>query len=158
VSTIVESIVVDVPVTTAYNQWTQFESFPDFMQGVERVEQLDDTHLHWEAAVAGQRVEWDAEIVEQAPDRRIAWTSVDGRRNAGMVSFHRVNDTQTRIQLRMAYEAEGKLETLADALGLARRSVRGNLERFKRLIETRGVETGAWRGEVAGDDAPPPAP
>src|SRR5215470_7754565 len=130
-STIVESIEVDVPVSTAYNQWTQFEAFPEFMAGVERVEQLDDTHLHWVAEIAGQHVEWDAEITEQDPERRIAWTSVEGRRSAGVVSFHRLSDTQTRIQVRMAYEAEGTIETLADALGVAARKVRHDLERFK---------------------------
>jgi len=143
-----ESIEVNVPVSTAYNQWTQFESFPQFMEGVESVAQTDDTHLHWVAEVGGKRHEWDAEITEQAPDRRIAWRSVDGKGIGGIVNFEAVGSDHTRIDVQMSWETEGLVESLGSALGVDSRRVKGDLERFKELTEAQGVETGAWRGEV----------
>jgi uncharacterized membrane protein len=144
-----KSIEVDVPVTTAYNQWTQFEEFPRFMEGVEEVRQLDDRHLHWVATVGGKRKEWEAEVTEQIPDERIAWTARGGDMNAGVVTFHRLNDDETRVMLHMAYEPEGIVEGAGSALGFVTRRVEGDLKRFKEFIETRGVETGAWRGSVS---------
>jgi uncharacterized membrane protein len=146
--TIEKSIDIDVPVPTAYNQWTQFEEFPRFMEGVESVTQTDDTHLHWVAEIAGKRHEWDAEISEQRPDERIAWHSIDGKTNSGVVTFHRIDDTTTRIMVQMEWEPEGVTEKLGSATGADEARVRGDLERFKEMIESRGVETGAWRGEV----------
>ena len=142
------SIEVHVPVRTAYNQWTQFEEFPRFMEGVERVTQTDDTHLHWVAEIGGQRREWDAEITEQTPDERVAWTSTTGARNAGVVTFHRLDDDTTRVTLMMEFEPQGAVETVGAAVGVPERQVRGDLERFKEFIERRGQETGAWRGQV----------
>ncbi len=147
-----ETIEVDVPVSTAYNQWTQFEKFPEFMEGVKSVRQLDDTHLHWVAEIAGKRHEWDAEITYQDPDRHIAWRATDGKNNAGSVRFERLEDERTRLRVRITYEAEGVAETVADAVGVDERGVRADLQRFKALVESRGVETGAWRGEVRGGD------
>jgi uncharacterized membrane protein len=143
-----ESITVEVPVSTAYNQWTQFEEFPKFMDGVESVTQIDDTHLRWVAEMGGQRHEWQAEIVEQKPDRKIAWRALDGHYNSGTVTFERLGDNQTRINVVMEHETEGLTETLGSALGVDSRKVKGDLERFKELVESRGAETGAWRGEV----------
>ncbi|HET8784236.1 MAG TPA: SRPBCC family protein [Candidatus Limnocylindrales bacterium] len=142
------SIDVDVPVQVAYNQWTQFEQFPQFMENVKEVQQLGDTRLHWVADVAGKRKEWDAEITEQAPDQRIAWTSTSGARNAGVVTFHRVDDDTTKVMLQMDVEPEGAVETAGAALGVLEGQVQGDLERFKEFIESRGTESGAWRGEV----------
>ena len=146
--TIEQSIEVNVPVSTAYNQWTQFEEFPNFMEGVESVTQLDDTHLRWIADIAGKRHEWKAEISEQRPDERVAWHAVDGKKNAGVVTFHRIDDTTTRIMLQMEWEPEGAVEKAGAATGADDRRVKGDLERFKEMIESRGAETGAWRGEV----------
>ncbi len=143
-----KSIDVEVPVRTAYNQWTQFEAFPLFMEGVERVDQLSDTRLHWVADIAGRRKEWDARITEQTPDDRIAWTSETGTRNAGVVTFHKLAPAKTRIMLQMDYEPEDATETVGDALGFVSRRVTGDLERFKDFIESLGRETGAWRGEA----------
>jgi uncharacterized membrane protein len=143
-----QSIEVDVPVRTAYNQWTQFEEFPRFMEGVKTVRQLDDRRLRWYAEVAGRDKEWDAEITEQIPDERIAWRSTQGAPNAGVVTFHRLSDTRTRITLQLDYDPEGVTETVGDALGVMSARVKGDLERFKEFIETRGVETGAWRGSI----------
>ena len=143
-----QSIDVEVPVRTAYNQWTQFEEFPRFMEGVERVEQIDDTHLRWVANVAGKRKEWTARITEQIPDERVAWTSEGGARNAGVVTFHKLSPTRTRIMLQLEYEPDDIVETVGDKLGFMKNRVRGDLERFKGYIESRGRETGAWRGEV----------
>jgi uncharacterized membrane protein len=151
-ATIEKSIDVNVPVTAAYNQWTQFEEFPTFMEGVEQVRQLDDTRLHWVADVAGKRKEWDARITEQHPDERIAWTSTDGDRNAGVVTFHRIDDSTTRIMVQMDWEAEGMLEKAGNALGVSDRRVEKDLERFKELIEDRGAERRAWRGDVGQND------
>jgi uncharacterized membrane protein len=150
-STIEESIEVEVPVRTAYNQWTQFEEFPKFMEGVEAVRQLDDTHLHWKAEIWGKVKEWDAEVTEQRPDERVAWTNKDGARNAGAVTFHKVGDNKTRIMLQLDVEPEGPAEKVGDALGAVKRRVKADLERFKEFIESRGRETGAWRGEVEQD-------
>lgn len=147
-STIEESIEVGVPLSTAYNQWTQFEEFPRFMDSVHEVRQIDNTHLHWRADVAGKEKEWDAEITEQVPDRRIAWRSTSGVRNGGVVTFHRLDDTTTKVTLQMQYTPEGAVENIGDALGAVRMEARRNLERFKELIEARGKESGAWRGEV----------
>jgi uncharacterized membrane protein len=144
-----QSIEVDVPVGTAYNQWTQFEEFPQFMDSVLEVKQLDDTHLRWRANVAGKTKEWDAEITEQLPDTRIAWRSTSGASNAGVVTFNKVGDSRTRVLLQMDYDPEGLGERVGDALGAMKLTARGNLKRFKDLVESRGVETGAWRGEVA---------
>jgi uncharacterized membrane protein len=143
-----EWIEVNVPVSTAYNQWTQFEEFPRFMASVEEVKQIDDTHLHWRANVAGKMKEWDAEITEQIPDQKIAWRSVGGVRNSGVVTFHRVADNRTRVVLHMDYEPETTGEKIGDAVGGVKLTTKGNLKRFKDLIEGRGVETGAWRGTV----------
>ena len=146
-ASVVESIDVKVPVSTAYNQWTQFEEFPQFMEGVESVTQIDDTHLHWVAEVGGKRKEWDAEISEQHPDERVAWRATSGAENAGVVTFHRIDDA-TRVTLQLDAEPEGIAENVGTALGFLDRRVKGDLERFKEFIESRGSETGAWRGEV----------
>jgi uncharacterized membrane protein len=143
-----ESIDVSVPVETAYNQWTQFEEFPDFMEGIERVKQLDDKRLHWVAEVGGTREEWDAEITEQKPDERIAWTATSGKGNAGVITFQRLDPQQTRILVQLDWEPEGVRESIGSTLGMDSRRVQGDLERFKDLIEARGAESGAWRGEV----------
>jgi uncharacterized membrane protein len=147
-ATIVKWIDVDVPITTAYNQWTQFESFPQFMEGVESVVQVDDTRLHWKAKVGGKEAEWDARITEQIPDVRVAWTSTEGQRNSGAVDFHRLDDRRTLVVLVMETEPEGVLESVGDRLGVLGHRVEEDLERFKTFTESRGHETGAWRGEV----------
>ena len=151
-STITESIEVGVPVSTAYNQWTQFEDFPLFMEGVDHVQQLDDTRLHWAATVAGRKAEWDAKILEQHPDRQISWISEDGRKTRGTVTFEELGESRTRVRLSMSYQAEGPVEKAGSALALDARRIRGDLERFKDLIESRGAESGAWRGEVEQGD------
>ena len=149
-NTVEKSIVVDVPVSTAYNQWTQFEEFPEFMEGVEEVTQEGDTHLHWRANIAGKDVEWDADIVEQTPDRQVSWRSTTGAYNAGTVTFQPEGDNRTNVTLRLEYEPMGFFETVGSAIGLVNSRVEGDLERFKEFIEGRGSETGAWRGEVHG--------
>ncbi|HVM24216.1 MAG TPA: SRPBCC family protein [Candidatus Limnocylindrales bacterium] len=147
-ASVVESIDVKVPVSTAYNQWTQFEDFPHFMEGVKSVTQKDDTHLHWVAEIGGNEQEWDAEITEQHPDERVAWRNTTGSENAGVVTFHRIDDETTRVTLQMDVDPEGVVEEVGTALGFLDRRVKGDLERFKEFIESRGAETGAWRGEV----------
>jgi uncharacterized membrane protein len=147
-TTIQESIDVDVPVTAAYNQWTQFEQFPEFMEGVEEVRQLDDTRLHWVASVAGRRAEWDAKILEQHPDRQISWISEDGKQTRGTVTFESRGDARTAITLSMGYQAKGIREAVGSAAGIDARRVRGDLERFKDLIEGLGQESGGWRGDI----------
>ena len=147
-ATIEQSIDVEVPVRTAYDQWTQFEDFPQFMEGVEEIRQADDTHTHWRTKVAGKEKEFDAVITEQTPDQRIAWTSEGGPEHAGVVTFHRLDEGKTRVMLQMDYEPEGAAEKIGDALGLVERRVKGDLGRFKELVESRGAATGAWRGEV----------
>ena len=149
VATVEETIEVDVPVSTAYNQLTQFEEFPRFMEGIEEVRQLDDTLLHWAANVAGKRREWDAKIVEQSPDRRVAWKSVSGNEVDGVVWFEPAGPERARVHVAMSYRPD-PLERVGSAIGLDDRRVRGDLKRFKELIEARGAETGAWRGEVHG--------
>jgi uncharacterized membrane protein len=147
-STIQESVEVEVPVTTAYNQWTQFESFPEFMEGVEQITQLTDTRTHWKTKIAGVEREFDAEITEQHPDERIAWRSVDGPEQAGVVTFHRLGEGRSKIMLQLDYAPEGLVEQAGDKLGVVSRRVSGDLERFKRFIESRGLESGGWRGDV----------
>ena len=150
-ATVNESIEVDVPVSTAYNQWTQFEEFPQFMDGVESVRQLDDTHLHGVAEFGGERHEWDAEITEQQPDRVVAWRAQDGKYNSGRVQFESLGGDRTRIDVEMFWEPEGIKEKIGSAIGAPDRRVKGDLARFKDLIESRGRESGAWRGEVPRD-------
>ena len=151
-STIEQSIEVNVPVRPVYNQWTQFTEFPQFMEGVEYVRQLDDTRLEWAAEIAGQRREWEAKITEQVPDQRVAWASVGGAGHAGVVTFHRIDDNTTKVMLQMDFEPEGIVEKAGDKLGIVKSRVKGDLERFKSFIEARGQETGAWRGEVEQND------
>jgi uncharacterized membrane protein len=149
VSSVTKSIDVNVPVSTAYNQWTQFELFPQFMEGVKEVRQLDNQNLHWRAEVGGKEQEWDARITEQIPDNRIAWTSTSGDVNGGAVDFHRISDDLTRIALTIDYEPSGFLESIGDALGFMDRRVDGDLKRFKQFVESRGSETGGWRGAIS---------
>ena len=151
-ATVEKSIVVDVPVTTAYNQWTQFEDFPHFMEGVEEVHQLDDRRLHWRARIAGKEEEWEAEIVDQVPDRRIAWRATTGAENAGAVLFEPAGDNRTKVTLRIKYEPRGGTEKVGDLLGFVSNRVEGDLERFKNFIEERGRASGGWRGEIHGRD------
>lgn len=143
-----KSIDVHVPVRTAYNQWTQFESFPRFMDGVESVTQINDKTLRWKANVMGKTEEWSAEITEQTPDKRIAWASTSGARNAGVVTFHTIDEDTTRVMLQIDYEPQGMVENVGDALGMVERRMSGDLERFKEFIEARDTETGAWRGQI----------
>ena len=150
-STIEQSIDVEVPVRTAYDQWTQFEEFPRFMEGVEKITQLSDTRTHWVTKIAGVQREFDTEITEQEPDQRIAWTSIDEPKQAGVVTFHRIDDGKTRVMLQLDFEPEGLVEKAGDALGIVKSRTKGDLERFKEFIEGRGTETGAWRGEVEQD-------
>ncbi len=146
--TIRETIDVNVPATTAYDQWTQFEQFPKFMEGVESVTQIDDAHLRWAANVGGARREWGAEIVEQVPDEKIAWRATSGNGPNGIVTFEPLGPDSTLITVEMSYEAEGLMEQLGAKIGLDSRQVGADLTRFKQLVETTGAETGAWRGEV----------
>jgi uncharacterized membrane protein len=141
---------VGVPVRAAYNQWTQFEEFPQFMDGVKEVRQLDDTRLHWRASVAGKEKEWDAKITEQVPDKVIAWRSVEGAPNSGQVRFEPLGADRTRIQLSMEYEPEGMMEKAGDKLGVPSRRIDKTVEHFTEFMERRGRETGGWRGEVRG--------
>jgi uncharacterized membrane protein len=147
-ATIEQSIEVNAPLRAVYNQWTQFEDFPRFMEGVKEVRQLDDKRLRWRAAIGGKDKEWESEIVEQRPDERIAWTSRGGASNSGVVTFHRLDDMRTKVMLQVDYEPEGVVENVGDALGVVKARVKGDLERFKEFIERRGRETGAWRGEI----------
>jgi uncharacterized membrane protein len=145
----VEKIIeVNCPLSTVYNQWTQFEDFPRFMAGVKEVRQIDDTHVHWHAEIWGKEKEWDAEITEQEPDKRISWKSVSGALNAGTVRFEPLDSNRTRVRLVMAYEPEGAIENVGDALGIFSARVQHTVEDFKKFIESRGQETGEWRGEV----------
>jgi uncharacterized membrane protein len=149
---IIETIDVNVPLRTAYNQWTQFEEFPRFMEGVEQVRQLDDRTLEWTADVAGQTKSWRATITEQEPDQRVSWTATDGAHNAGVVTFHRLADDRTRVTLQLDVEPEGPVENVGAALGFVQRRVKGDLDRFKEFIESRGSETGGWRGTIEQTD------
>ncbi|MGI8929180.1 MAG: SRPBCC family protein [Candidatus Limnocylindrales bacterium] len=142
------SIEVNVPVSTAYNQWTQFEEFPRFMDGIESVKQIDDRTLEWHANIAGNDETWTAEITEQEPDQRISWRSTSGARNDGVVTFEPIDENRTGVRLEMDWEPTGAVERVGDALGFDERQVKGDLERFKKFIESRGTETGAWRGEI----------
>jgi uncharacterized membrane protein len=146
--TVKESIDVDVPVRTAYNQWTQFEEFPKFMEGVESVEQIDDTHLRWVAEVGGERREWQAEIVEQVPDEKVAWRAVDDNGPNGILTFEPLGEEKTLVTVEMSYEPEGLKESLGAKTGMDTRQVQEDLQRFKQFVEALGQETGAWRGEV----------
>jgi uncharacterized membrane protein len=143
-----KSIEVEAPLSSVYNQWTQFEEFPRFMDGVQEVRQLEDNRLFWRAEIVGKTTEWEAEIYEQVPDTRIAWRSLSGAPNAGAVSFQAVSPTITRVNLVIDYQPLGAVEKVGDALGLVSGRVEGDLRRFKSFIEARGVETGAWRGEI----------
>ena len=147
-----KTIDVDVPVRTAYNQWTQFEDFSRFMEGVKEVRQLDDKRLHWRAEILGKDVEWTAEITQQIPDKRITWRSTSGAFNAGSISFEPLGAEKTRLRLRIEYEPEGAAEKTGSAIGLVSARVEGDLERFKDFVEAQGHETGAWRGEIHGQD------
>ena len=149
-ATVQKSIVVDVPVRSAYDQWTQFEEFPQFMGGVESVQQLDDKRLHWNATVLGKKKEWDAEIVEQTPDRVVSWKSTSGAPNAGTVTFMDQGAGKTKIDLRIDFTPEDPADKAGDFLGVLDRQVDGDLKRFKEFIEKRGAPTGAWRGEIHG--------
>ncbi|HET6258680.1 SRPBCC family protein [Pseudonocardia sp.] len=157
---VLHSIDVAVPVSTAYNQWTQFESFPRFMDGVERIEQVTPTRTHWVTKIAGVEREFDAEITEQNPDERVAWTTEKGTHQAGVVTFHRIDAAHTRVTLQLDHDPQGLVEKAGDALGIVQRRVKGDLQNFKEFIETRGSEDGGWRGDVprspqAGDTTPP---
>jgi ribosome-associated toxin RatA of RatAB toxin-antitoxin module len=145
-----KSIVVDVPVSRAYNQWTQFEQFPEFMGGVQKVEQLDDQRLRWVAEIAGVKREWYADILEQRPDEKVAWAATEGATNAGAVYFNPTGGNQTQVTLELEYEPEGLVEKAGDALNIVERQATSDLEKFKSYIEGRVTETGAWRGTVEG--------
>ena len=148
-STIEKTIEVDVPVRAAYDQWTQFESFPEFMGGVERITQLDATHTHWFTNIDGVKREFDAEITEQHPEERVAWTSTSGEtKHAGVVTFHRIDEAKTRVMIQIDWEPGGVVEKAGAALGFDDRQVKADAKRFKEFIESRGAETGAWRGDV----------
>ncbi len=148
-ATIVEDIEVAAPVSVVYNQWTQFEKFPTFMEGIDEVKQLDDTLIHWAASIAGKKAEWDAKIIQQEPDKRITWESVDGMNTRGTVSFEQAGSPErTLIRLRMTYRADRAADVIGSAIGLDERRVRGDLERFRELIEERKSATGAWRGTI----------
>lgn len=152
---VTHSIDVEVPVRTAYDQWTRFESFPQFMDGVERIDQITDTRTHWVTRIAGVDREFDAEITEQHPDERVAWTTVDGTHQAGVVTFHRIDDATTRVTLQLDHDPQGLVEKAGDALGIVQRRVRGDMDNFKALVEKQGTSPDGWRGDV---DAPPQRP
>jgi carbon monoxide dehydrogenase subunit G len=156
-ATVEKSITVNVPVRTAYNQWTQFEEFPQFMEGVKSIRQLDDKNLHWRAKIGPKEEEWQAEIMEQIPDQRIAWRSTTGAKNGGVVTFHRLDENTTRIMLQIEYDPEGVVENVGDAMGVVDRRIEGDLKRFKEFIESRQQPTGAWRGEIHGQQVEPPS-
>jgi len=147
-TTVQKTLEIGVPVSTAYNQYTQFESFPEFMEGVKQVRQLDDKRLHWTTEIGGQLREWEAEIVEQVPDQVIAWRSITGKTNDGRVMFRPLDAGRSEISVEVDYDPEGLVETVGDKLGFVDRRVEGDLERFKKFVESRGVETGAYRGEI----------
>jgi uncharacterized membrane protein len=151
-SAIEESIRVHAPLQAVYNQWTQFEEFPRFMEGVKEVHQIDDTHLHWVAAFGGQEHEWDAEVTEQTPDERVAWRNTDGKDNAGVVTFHRISDDETQVMVQMDFVPEGIVEKLGNLLGAPDRRVKGDLERFRDLVQDAGQTPDGWRGSVDRSD------
>ncbi len=142
------SIDVKAPIRPVYNQWTQFEEFPRFMDKVSKVQQLDEKRLHWHASLAGKEEQWDAVITEQTPDQRIAWTSTSGATNAGVVTFHYIDPETTRVMLQLDFEPEGVVENVGSALGIPQKQIEGDMQRFKEFIEARGHETGGWRGEI----------
>jgi uncharacterized membrane protein len=148
-TSVTKSIDVDVPISTAYNQWTQFESFPHFMGGVEQITQSDDTHAHWKTRIGGVEREFDTEITEQHPDERVAWKSTDGTTHAGVVTFHRLGDAQTKVTVQLDWQPEGVVEKAGALVGVDDHQVKSDLERFKSYIEDRGHAEGAWRGDVA---------
>ena len=150
-ATVEQTIQVDVPIRQVYDQWTQFEEFPRFMEGIEEIRQIDDRNVHWVAEFGGERHEWDAEITEQSPEERVAWRNVSGKDNAGVVTFHRIDDDTTRVAVQMDWAPESIREKIGSALGADDSRVRGDLERFKKFIESRGSATGEWRGEVPRD-------
>jgi uncharacterized membrane protein len=156
-SHVIETVDVAVPVRTAYNQWTQFEEFPRFMEGVEEIQQVSDTLTHWKIRIGGVEREFDAQITEQQPDERVAWNSIDGTSHAGVVTFHRLDPVSTRVSLQVDTAPEGLVETVGDKLGAVKHRVKGDLERFKHFIEERGAETGGYRGTVRPGPQVPPA-
>ena len=147
-TTVERHIDIDVPVRVAYDQWTQFEEFPTFMDGVESVTQIDDRRLHWVAEIGGARREWDAEITEQHPDHRVAWKALDQEGPNGVVTFHKLDDSHTKVMVQMEYNPEGAVQSVGSFVGLDSHRVKGDLESFKEFIENRAHETGAWRGNV----------
>jgi uncharacterized membrane protein len=147
-----QSIEVNAPVTTVYNQWTQFEEFPRFMESVREVRQLDDKSLQWTAEINGKEETWTADIGEQEPDQRVTWHSTSGPQNAGAVWFDRIDANRTRVHLQMDWQPANVTEKLGDVLGFDDRQIKGDLERFKEFIESRGAESGAWRGEIKHGD------
>ena len=147
-ATVEQSIEVDVPLSTAYNQWTQFESFPHFMSGVDDVQQVNDTLTHWKTSIGGVEREFDAEITEQHPDERVAWRAVDGKTHAGVVTFHRLSDSSTKVMVQIDWETESLTEKTGAAVGLDDMQVKSDLKKFKEFIESRGVESGGWRGDI----------
>jgi uncharacterized membrane protein len=147
-----ESIEVNVPVSTAYNQWTQFQEFPQFMENVESVTQIDESHLRWVAEIAGKKHEWEAEIVRQEPDNVIAWRSIDGKGTSGQVQFDSLGADRAKVDVTMSWEPEGMTEALGAKIGADTMGVKKDLDNFKELIEGRGVESGAWRGEIVGGE------
>lgn len=151
-SAIEESIEVRSPLRAVYDRWTQFEDFPNFMEGISEVRQIDDKHLHWVAEFGGQRHEWDAEVTEQKPDERVAWKNTDGKENAGVVTFHRIDDDKTRVMVQMDFVPEGIVETLGNLMGSPGRRVRGDLQRFRELVETGDGQPDGWRGEIKRPD------
>jgi uncharacterized membrane protein len=148
VSSVTESIDVAVPIATAYNQWTQFESFPEFMNGVDAIQQLDPTHVHWSTTVGGVHRDFDTEITEQHPEERVAWKSTDGTTHAGVVTFHKIDDELTRVTVQLDWQPEGVVEKAGALVGVDDHRVKADLKRFKTFIESRDRETGAWRGDV----------
>ncbi len=150
-ASVTKSIDVDVPITTVYNQWTQFESFPKFMGGVESITQTDDTHTHWKTKIAGVEREFDTVVTEQHPEERVAWKSTDGTTHAGVVTFHRLDDRKTRVTVQLDWQPEGLVEKAGALVGVDDRQVNADLDRFKEFIEDRGSATGAWRGDVPRD-------
>jgi uncharacterized membrane protein len=147
-NTVEKSVEVNAPISAVYNQWKQFEDFPRFMEGVKQVRQLDDTHLHWKAEIAGKEKEWDAEIVAQVPDEMISWRSTSGASNVGQVRFGRADSGKTQVTLLLSYEPEGTVENVGAAIGVVSARIQADLERFREFIENRGQETGGWRGQV----------
>ena len=147
-ASVVKSVDVEAPISAVYNQWTQFESFPQFMGGVDEITQVDDTHTHWVTSIGGVTREFDTEVTEQHPEERVAWKSTDGTTHAGVITFHRLADTTTKVTAQIDWKPEGVVEKAGSVLGFDDRQVQSDLERFKEFIEARGQETGAWRGDV----------